>query len=206
MQNPEVGARFERLDKYIADGSLLRGAWWEGERRRDGYDRACLLLAIAPECGKRDEDGDASGDPAACPSWLLPEWLARLTPWLDDTGSDEAWPEHVRRYSRAVRLVPSLGPDAQRRLLFAVCASIVRSVLEFAGSTKDVCERVLALLERAAAGEAVSDGEWETAHGDARAEAAAAAARWAAEAAEAARDRLVDGVLLEIEKAVGLAA
>ena len=226
----DIATRFARLDRYIEEGKLLRVAWHDGPKGPDGYERACLLMAIAPEVN--------GGDPSAdrCPAWLLPRWLAHLTPWLDDAGSDGAWPEQVRRYSRAVRLVPMLDEAAQNRLHYAVRAAILRCVLDHAGDSRPAVETVLALCERAARGEPVGEREWARAWSAARsaawaawataeaaeaaaaawtAEAAAAAeaaeaaeaAAWASSAAEAAEGRedvIVDAILTAIEQAVGV--
>ena len=79
-----INERFDRLDRFIAEGRLVRNEWG------DGQERACLLLAIAPEVG------GSEGKVDLCPASVLPPWLAELTPSLDDNGTNAAWPAMVR--------------------------------------------------------------------------------------------------------------
>ena len=157
--------RFNRLDSFIAEGRLVRKTWG------DGQERACLLLALAPEVG-------VNGAVYRCPAYLIPPWLAELTPSLDDQGSAEAWPAMVRRYSHVVRRGAETLDDAGWRRVLARMLIVVLAEAtprDPSGS----CARVTALWKRVFAGEEPRVEEW--------AEAAAEAAAWvAAEAAEAA--------------------
>jgi len=83
----------DRLDLYIEEGRLIRHAW---TREEEGRHHACLLAALAPETGEVE-----SAD--ACPADLMPVWLAHVTVWLDDAGTEEAWSGHVRRYASLAR-------------------------------------------------------------------------------------------------------
>lgn len=79
-----------RLDQYIAEERLLRQRW--NGQDGQGREKACLLAALVPQCGYEKT-------PEACPADLMPAWFAHLTPWIDDRGSEEAWPDVVRRYA-----------------------------------------------------------------------------------------------------------
>lgn len=202
-----VQERYERLDHLIADNRICRHAWHDGPPTDDGWERMCLLLAVSPEVGPEE-------DPSACPTELMPEWLAHLTPWIDDAGSADAWPEHIRRYRAAVPKLAGMSAEASRRLDCAVRAAILRQVLPVAGEDHEVVERVLALCDREARGEYVSQLDWIEARAAAEAaRAAAEAAAWAAAEAAAgveaaarvgaarvgAADLVVDAVLTALE-------
>ncbi len=79
----------DRLDQFIREDRLIRKSWGTIN------DRACLLVALGGD--------EVIKHPEACPASILPEWLAYLTPWIDDAGTDERWPEVVRTYARLVR-------------------------------------------------------------------------------------------------------
>jgi hypothetical protein len=158
---------FDRLDQYIAEDRLIRNAWTEGT------DRACLLAAIAPVTGEKQEA-------SACPSTIMPEWLARLTPWMDDRGSLDAWPGMVRRYAAVARRWHALTPADWRKLDFAARAICVREAVSHTKVARvvEVCGAVIALCDRAASGDEPTEQEW-------RAVAAEAEAAWRAAEAEA---------------------
>jgi hypothetical protein len=78
--------RVARLNKMVAGNRILRGAW------TDGHERACLLAALSPEAGHHESA-------SACPSWVMPEWLAHLTPWIDDQCSQDNWDKIVGKYA-----------------------------------------------------------------------------------------------------------
>ena len=114
MTNTE---RFDRLDAYIEEGRILRFRGADADE--DGREHACLLVSLAPEV--------MDGDVDSCPASVLPEWLAHLTPALNDCVSEGAWPEIVREYARVVRIGASTLGDAgwrrvQAQFLLAVHA------------------------------------------------------------------------------------
>nr|MCH9839000.1 hypothetical protein [bacterium] len=80
----------ERLQRHITNNTLLRRDWG------DGYERACLLVAIAPGCAK-------TRSAAACPASLLAPWFARMVPSMDDRGTAAAWPAMVQRFQLLVQ-------------------------------------------------------------------------------------------------------
>ena len=83
----KLQARLNRLDKLIAEDRIVRGTW---TGVADGKKTACLLAALSPESGEQQTA-------TACPSDVMPVWLAHLTPSMDDSGSIEAWPAFIRR-------------------------------------------------------------------------------------------------------------
>jgi hypothetical protein len=147
---------YDRLDTFIQENRLIREQW-------EGNNRACLLVALVPDVHK--------GDYGACPAAVLPEWLARLTPWIDDYGTEERWPEVVRTFARLVRASQYLTAEQWRRLDYRARAIFVRKAGEY-GAT-DVCKRAALLCDRAASGDQPTEEEW------AAAAAAAEAAAWA---------------------------
>ena len=154
----DTNQRFDRLDQFIAEGRVLRFRWADTDA--DGRERACLLVALAPEVGQ--------GVVSACPASLIPPWLAHLTLSLDDSVSEVAWPEVVREYARTVRLGATTLDDAgwrrvQARFLFAVLAE----------APSPEGEAIAALWRRVLAGDEPPSNEW----------AAARSAAWAAEVA-----------------------
>jgi hypothetical protein len=152
-------------------GTLTRRAWRDTDA--DGRERACLLAALAPECGYQE-----SAD--VCPADVMPAWLAELTPWIDDAGSDAAWPGVVRRYAAVAARWHRLDAETWRRLDYRVRALAVREAMRHTDHVDMLaaCERVASLCERAAAGGEVGSKEWA---------AARETVSWAAEeAAEAA--------------------
>ncbi len=159
-----LNERFDRLDCFIEQGRLVRWAWG------DGQERACLLLALAPEVG-------AEGAVERCPAYLIPAWLAYLTPDLDDCGTGAAWPAMVRRYASVVRRGAETLDDAGwRRVLARTMLAVLAEAtpLDPSGS----CARVAALWSRVLAGDEPREEEWAAA---ASASAAVAAlATWAA--------------------------
>lgn len=155
----------DRLDSFILQDRLIRKSWGSTKAR------ACLLVALAGD--------QVIEDPGACPASILPAWLAHLTPWIDDAGSIERWPEVVRTYARLVRASAHLTEDQWTRLDYTARAIFVRE----AGTHRyaEVCERVALLCDRAANGDQPIREEWAEA-----AEATEAARATEAEAAEAA--------------------
>lgn len=168
----------ERLDKYIREDRLIRGEW-AGEK--NGKATACLLAALSHKAGE-----DAS--PASCPSTLMPAWFAYLTPWIDDSGTIEHWPDVVKRYASLAHRWHVLTKEDWQRLEYVVRAIFVREAMTHVPKTgfddvKKACAQSIKLCERAANGEAVKEEEW-----------------WAARAAAWA-DKMIDQVLDALEAA-----
>src|SRR5262245_34527116 len=111
--------RVNRLDKYITEGRLIRNDWIGKDK---GRATACLLVALAPECGKA-----RSAD--ACPASVMPRWFAELTPWMDDRGTDEAWPSMVRRYAAVARRWHAIDADAWQRCEWLVKIACIEEAL-----------------------------------------------------------------------------
>lgn len=169
--------RVARLDTLIAENRLIRKAWIGEE---NGRETACLLAALSPEAGQ-------SQRASACPANVIPAWLAELTPWMDDSGSVEAWPGMVRRYAGLARRWSVLTPEAWTDLGYQVVALCVREAMRHTkeAAVLAICERVIELL-----------GRWRTVTQDEWRAAAAAAGRWAAAAAA---DHLTTAILDSIE-------
>jgi len=166
-----INERFDRLDAFIAEDRLVRNRWG------DGQERACLLLALAPEVG-------AEGAVERCPAYLIPSWLAYLTPDLDDCGTEAAWPAMVRRYAVVVRRgAETLDGAGWRRVFARTMLAVLAEAAPHDPSRS--CARVEALWSRVLDGDEPREEEWAAARAAARAAAwaaARAAAAWAAAA------------------------
>ncbi len=189
-----LNERFNRLDTFITEDRLVRKTWG------DGQERACLLLALAPEVGTK---GVASG----CPADVIPAWLAYLTPDLDDCGTEAAWPAMVRRYATVVRRGAETLDDAGwRRVLARTMLAVLAEATPRDPSGS--CARVAALWTRVLAGEEPREEEWVVA-GAAAWVVRRAAAAWAARAAagaEAAARAAPAAVAAAVEAAARAAA
>jgi hypothetical protein len=179
-----------KLNQFIAEGRLIRNDWTGIDDQ--GRETACLLAAVSPEVTD-------DGNPGACPADIMPQWLAHLTPWMDDYGSEDAWLPMVKRYAAVAGRWHVLSDETWRRLDYTARRIAVEDCLPLAGSAASAVEGVLALLRLAEQGAHVLGLEWAAAEAaaaraaarDARAaaravRAAAWAARAAARAAEAA--------------------
>jgi len=114
--------RAARLRQYIDEDRLLRHAWTDDS---GGRHRACLLAALAPECGEVE-----SAD--TCPADVMPPWMAYLTPEIDDWGSEEVWPAMVRRYAACAARWHVLDAAAWERVRVAhllECLTIAREAV-----------------------------------------------------------------------------
>jgi hypothetical protein len=170
-----MNERLDRLDRMIAEGRVTRNKW-TGEDA-EGRELACLLAALSPEVGPGDVD--------ACPASVMPLWLAKITPRLDNCGTALAWPGMVRRYASLARRWHVLDEEGWLRAQYGACAAITREAMAHARQQEviDVCREVADLCDRRAGGEP------ELGHrlSDARARALALRSKyWAAEAGSAA--------------------
>lgn len=144
--------------------------------------------------------GARSGNRAsACPATLMPKWAAEMIPWMDDAPSAETWPDLMRRLGGLIdRATPATW---SRRLQATWCRIAVVEARTHcpANETRALAaiDVVVALLDRAIAGDEPSRDEWEAAA------AAAEAATWGEAAAAEAADRIVaamlDAMEMEIE-------
>jgi hypothetical protein len=176
----------ETLESMIAENRVIRGNWVGTDAQ--GRETACLLAAISVDVRK-------NLSPRHCPADIMPPWLAHLTPFIDDRGSLEAWPGVIRRYAKLAARWHVLTPEAWQRAEWRCKRA---SVIEAKSHTKNVrsvlvCDKVIALLDRAINGTTPPTEEWEAARKEAAkweaakwaaAEAAKWAAKWAAEEAK----------------------
>ena len=164
----------KRLNTFIKEGRLIRANWTGTDK--EGRETACLLTALYPEVKE--------GDYKKCPSNEMPEWFARLTPWIDDAGSVEKWPGVIRRYAKNIAV--KLSPESWQRLEYKVKLACVVEAKKYTQdeSAIAVCDDVIGLLQRAVSNDFPSKEEWKAA--EAAAWAAEAAWAWAAVAAWAA--------------------
>lgn len=148
MMNHDLLTAVERLNRFVAEDRVIRGAFAEG------HDRACLLAALAPHVAK-------AGTATVCPSSIMPQWMAILTPAMDDGGTATAWPEFVRRYAKVLRRCSVLDEAGWTRADYRVRAGIVRIARENATTDAHAAiDDVLALLDEAAGGGDASRNQW----------------------------------------------
>jgi hypothetical protein len=198
------------LETLIAEGRLIRDDWTGIDAQ--GRETACLLAALSPEVGKAQ-------DPSVCPADVMPQWLAHLTPFIDDAGTLEQWPLVLRRYAGLVSRWSVLTPVDWHRLDYtcrrlAVEESALHCNAEQFPKVVAAVQTVIALCRRVENGDDPPDEEWEAAAAGAwaaaavgaweavgawaravGARAAAAAAVEAGPAAEVAADRLISALL-----------
>ena len=140
------------ISARLNDGTLIRRSWTGTDAQ--GRATACLLAALAPECG-------AAESAAACPAEAMPAWLAHLTPWIDDSGSLTSWPGHVRRYAAIAPRFGELIGDLDRRALIGCLRVIVAEAPSHVDPSGAV-SAVLALLDRELAGDCPTAAEYDS--------------------------------------------
>jgi hypothetical protein len=130
------------LQKVFEEGRLTRFRW--SDKDSDGRQLLCLYTALA---------GSPNARPDTCPADLAPRWLAYILPWMDDSPSNGAWPEIVRRL---VALSPKFSSFGKEQHLQAI-----RVVLETTRwlDTSGSCDDALSLVDRELTGKDV-DKEW----------------------------------------------
>lgn len=185
---PEPG---KRVLAALEQGRLLRNAWRDTDER--GREMACLLAWVSR---------DVEDSSAQCPADVLPRHVAFMLPWMDDASSDE------RHYGFMLRIAGLLDRPmteaawARLDLLWRRIAVVEAAMHCAAPEESAACETVIALLDRALAGDAPSDEEWVAA-------ATAASAAWtAASAAPAAAlwATATDGIMIASASASARAA
>jgi hypothetical protein len=174
MKPLTIKQRFNRLDRMIKQGKMIRQSWNDFTQ---GEERACLLAAISPEAGEKQTS-------EACPTSVLPAWFAYLTPSMDDNGTLDAWPAFIKRYAMVVRKASSvLDAAGWRRAEARVKALGVEEAMRHTTdqTVLKVCADVVALHHRVVNGGTVSGKEYAAAWSVAEsARSAAESAAWSA--------------------------
>ena len=172
---------------HLEAGTLIRNAWTGTDAQ--GRATACLLAALAPACGTAESAH-------ACPSEIMPAWLAHLTVFIDDSGSLTSWLGHVRRYAAIAPRFGELIGDLDRRALIG-CLRVIVAEAPSHGEPSGAVSAVLALLDREIGGDRPTAAEYASAASSAasataeyayatHAASAASAAAYATHAASAA--------------------
>ena len=125
---------------HLERGTLCRNTWTG--KLSDGRKTACLLAAIWPAAGKKWSSAD-------CPASLMPQWLADLTPWIDDNPTDAAWEGFIRRYAALVPFFGRMSSEQSDALSRRFRASCVRKLMNYAdgGAPFAACEAIAEALE-----------------------------------------------------------
>jgi len=90
MKTAERKARVANLQTFIIEGRLIRNEFTSEDDL--GRETACLLAAMSSEVAR-------SENPDKCPADLMPNWMAHLTPWMDDAGTLDRWREVINKYA-----------------------------------------------------------------------------------------------------------
>ena len=104
MKTPAYAAR---LDQFIAEDRLTRREWTGTDVY--GQKTVCLLAALSPKAGKEQSA-------ESCPARIMPPWLAHLTVWIDDEGSQAAWLAMILRYASLAHRWHVLGAEGWNRI------------------------------------------------------------------------------------------
>lgn len=144
----------DKILSLFNNGRLVRWKWdWMDEY---GRDCACLLVALAPETG-------SERSASACPAEIMPQWLAYLTLWINDSGSIKIWPETVKRYANLAGRWHVLTLQDWQKLDYTTRAICVESALPYAGTATDQVNTVLILLREASVGNVATPEFWKDA-------------------------------------------
>ena len=145
--------RLARFDMLRAEGRITRKTWTGHDAQ--GRETACILAALAPECGN-------ASIASVCPAEMMPAWMAHLTPWIDDAGSEAVWPGVVERYASLAHRWHVLKTDDWRTLDYRVRGLCVREAMRHTTAAKAlaVCETVASLCETAGSGGTVGKEQW----------------------------------------------
>jgi hypothetical protein len=200
--------------KMLADGRMIRGAF---HRVVDGRKMACLYASAIP--------GAASVE--NCPASGMPQWVADLTPWIDDAGtpctcgksedSIEArtatcvWHRNMHRYIVAMAqwhvLTDADWSNISRQFRAECCRSALASAATVVPAGAPYCPAVVAAVTAIRncllSGSEPTDQMWDAA---ARAKAAAARAAAADQAAIAAWWEAAEAATAAAEAAAAEAA
>lgn len=171
----------------LAEGRLIRGAY--AQTAEDGRQLLCALTALY-------DNPDAR--PGQCDAHLCPKWLQHLLPWLDDSGTEERWPEFMRRLAAIAPRFAGMD-EATSRKLDLTCRRIAL-IEALPRDAAGVVQPVIDLIDRELHGDAPTTQEWASAR-EAVASAEWAAAARASASAEAA-DRMIDAMLAEMERSL----
>lgn len=140
-----------RILELLDEGRLIRKSWTGTDDQ--GRETACLLAALSPEVARNKAA-------EACPASIMPQWLAHLTPWMDDIGTLEAWPGMVRRYADLADRWHVLTDADWTRLDWTARRVAVEFCIPFAKGALTAVTNVLGLLRRAESGDTPSGKEF----------------------------------------------
>jgi hypothetical protein len=97
----------KNFDTMLATGRITRHQWTG--RDDNGRVTACILAAIFPQAGE-------AKSASVCPSDQMWPWLAHLTPWINDFGSEGLWQQVVQRYAKILHNLHRLDAADGKRL------------------------------------------------------------------------------------------
>lgn len=152
--------RVARLERAVAEGRVIRGNWSGGWVEGSLEGLACLLTWLSPEAGE-------AGSERACPTDVMPPWLAYLTPALNDRTSPEAWTRMVPRYAKLARRWGGLDAEGWGRAFASVHAALLREAqalydpVKARTFTAELPRTPWALLELASDVANYRDGTWD---------------------------------------------
>jgi hypothetical protein len=124
--------RISRLLRFLAEGRLTRSSTQQSHALR-AKEKMPLLVALAPET-RVERQGVLLCEPYRCPRIVMPDWLAYLTVWMDETATTGEWTAMVRRYAGLATHWHKLDASGWGRLQLALSAEILEDLLEYTGS------------------------------------------------------------------------
>jgi hypothetical protein len=145
----------ERLDRFRREGRLIRGQY--NTIRDDGKTTACLLSALSSRVWEEE-------DPNYCPTSIMPTWLAHVTIFMNDAGTDKHWPDVVAKYSDLAHRWSILKPHQWTMLDYRFRAIAIRFLMEDELDQKfRVCALdLLELIDKSGSGKATSARQWDS--------------------------------------------
>jgi hypothetical protein len=132
------------------EGRIVRQVWTATDSQ--GRNMACLLAAMSPHVLK-------FRTASACPSDIMPSWLALVTVQFDDCGSMDMWDGVIRKYANLAGRWHVLSEEQWERLRCRFCLVAARSS-QLLISHRDFfhsVEAVLNLLEQFCKGRVVDE-------------------------------------------------
>jgi hypothetical protein len=102
-----------RIELFANEGRLVQSSW---HIEQDGRQLACLLGSIDPSIDS----------PEACPSSVMPSWLAYLLPTLFDGVSADRSVDYGIRFAKALRS-GNTDESVMRKFLVACVENAIKS-------------------------------------------------------------------------------
>jgi hypothetical protein len=147
----------ENLKCHFKEDRIIRGAW--KDVNRNGRETACLLAAMVPDCGKSEKV-------EMCPAHVMPQWLAEVTLFIDDMGTQEEWKKTaIPRYVDLASRWHILSQNEWDRLFYWMKWAVLNLVSKHpipGGPTTwlSVCSDMMSVLDKKVRGQSILPEDW----------------------------------------------